>query len=848
MRTLTKSLPISSHLLRTSTFCKPLSSSSLEPLNCQEPTPENSICNESQTSNDVNEADSQTPISQNHQNPTTFAKSGDVNGLLSSKYQLRAIKYLKWAKKQQGFGDGVNSFCLLFHNLLGLKGQQYAVEQLVSNQKFPDAATAIQGLDDCSKRFDFDLDSRVFNYLLHGYITNSRIEDAICCSDWMLENNIDLWAPYVHDLIHLLVVQRNMNKEARELYDKLISRGIFGKGNTVRVMMKACLKGGEPSEGERYFKVARDKGVELDVAAFSCAVQVAGEKPDSNAACELLREMKEKGWVPPGGAYTKAIIACVKQQNMMEALRLKDEMISCGRPMKLVVATILMKGYCVLGDLESALGLFAKLAEHGLSPNEVTFAVLIDGCCTMGNMQKADELYEQMTAKGIKPSVYNVNSLIKGFLKTRSLEKAYEHFNKAAESGLVDDISFNILISGLCKDGNVTEAQQFWGKMVKCGIRLNLFSYNNLILGFCKKGNLSMADSLYAEMIAKDMKPNIVTFTILLNGLFKKGEVDRALNLFDEMVHQRIECTDYTYNTIIAGLCKQGQTFHARNRLENFIKKNNFIPSCVTYNTIIDGLVKEGDLNSVLSVYNEMGEKGVSPNVFTYTILIDALCKSNKLDLALKMRNEMISKGLELDIPAYGTLIDGFCKRRDMESACRLFNELCEAGLSPNIIIYNTMISGYRNLNNMEAALLFHKKMTEQGISCDLETYTTLIDGLFKEGNLISALGYYTDMLAKGIRPDEVTYTVLVNGLCKKGKLENAHDFFKEMEEKGVIPNSLIYNALIAGYFREGNLPEAFKMYDEMLERGLAPDKMTFDFLMNANFKPSYQSSKTSFA
>ncbi|KNA05276.1 hypothetical protein SOVF_191910 [Spinacia oleracea] len=849
MRNLSKSLQISSTLLRSSVTHKPLSSSltslsSSEPLISQDPISESSLPNQSPISNDFNEGYSSIPISQNHQNPTNF--SHGINGLLSSKDPPSAMEYFKWAEKQPGFGEGVDSFCLLLHNFMGLEGQQCAVKELVSTQNFPDAKTVIRGLNDCSNRFGFDLDSRIYNYLLCGFIKTGRIEDSISCVEWMLENKIDLWVSYLNDLIYELGIQRKMIKEAKELYDKVFCKGNVVNGGTVRIMMKACLKDGNPSEADRYFRLARDKGVELDPAAFSCAIVAVSQKPDSNAACELLMEMKEKGWVPSEGTYTQTIIACVKQRNLMEALRLKDEMVSCGKPMNLVVATTLMKGYCVSGDLESALGLFAKLDEYELSPNNITFSVLIDGCCINGNMEKASELYDQMIEKGIEPSVYNVNSMIKGFLKARLFEKAYEMFNKAAESGLVDDSSLNSLLSCLCKDGNMDEAQKFWGMALQCGIEPNLQNYNNLILGYCRKGNVAMAHSMYVEMIGKGLNPNVFTFTILINGHFKKGEVDKALNLFDEMSDQRIDCTDHTYNTMIGGLCKHGKTSLARNMLENFIKEANFVPSCMTYNSIVGGLIKEGDLDSALSVYNEMGENGVSPDICTYTIFIDAFRKSNNFDLALKMQNEMISKGLELDITAYGTLIDGCCKRRDMESACKLFNELCKSGLSPNIYIYNNMISGYRNLNNMEVALSFQKKMTEQGVLCDLETYTTLIDGLLKEDKLKSALEFYDDMVEKGIRPDKITYTVLVKGLCKKGKLENARNFFKEMEEKGVTPNSLIYNALVAGYFREGNLPEAFKLYDEMLERGLTPDKMTFDFLMNANFKPGYQSSRTS--
>ena len=44
---------------------------------------------------------------------------------------------------------------------------------------------------------------------------------------------------------------------------------------------------------------------------------------------------------------------------------------ACGKSMNLVVATNLMKGYCVLGDLDTALDLLNKIGEDGLSPNKL---------------------------------------------------------------------------------------------------------------------------------------------------------------------------------------------------------------------------------------------------------------------------------------------------------------------------------------------------------------------------------------------------------------------------------------------------------------------------------------------
>nr|POE57754.1 pentatricopeptide repeat-containing protein, mitochondrial [Quercus suber] len=123
--------------------------------------------------------------------------------------------------------------------------------------------------------------------------------------------------------------------------------------------MRACLKDGKPEEAEKYFRVAKAKGIELDAEVY---IQAVCKRPNLSLAFVLLKEMREMGWVPSEGTYTCVIGACVKHGNMVEAWRLKDEMVSCGKSMNLVVATNLMKGKN--GNMEKAYELYTQMKER----------------------------------------------------------------------------------------------------------------------------------------------------------------------------------------------------------------------------------------------------------------------------------------------------------------------------------------------------------------------------------------------------------------------------------------------------------------------------------------------------
>ncbi|XP_039129692.1 pentatricopeptide repeat-containing protein At3g54980, mitochondrial-like [Dioscorea cayenensis subsp. rotundata] len=183
--------------------------------------------------------------------------------------------------------------------------------------------------------------------------------------------------------------------------------------------------------------------------------------------------MKGRGFVPTQFIYTFVVGACVKQGNLEEALSLKDELVASGRPLSLVLATSLMKGYCDQGDLDNALDLYTSVLKQGILPNVVTYSVLIDGCCRNGNVGKAFELYCQMKQTRVSPNVFKVNTIINGFLKKNKWKEALVVFDGAVSFGVVNVFTYNILMHWLFNADKVKEACcDLWDQMEERNRRL----------------------------------------------------------------------------------------------------------------------------------------------------------------------------------------------------------------------------------------------------------------------------------------------------------------------------------------------------------------------------------------
>ncbi|KAI7989559.1 Pentatricopeptide repeat-containing protein [Camellia lanceoleosa] len=475
-----------------------------------------------------------------------------------------ALNYFKWAEKQRGFARGiVDPFCVLLCILVGSPSHHQIARNMLNRyvlgDSSPSSCVLVDHLVDCLKRFEFDSDSRIFNYLLNSYVRAGRFNDSFDCLDRMIESNIEPWVMCINVFLTALV-RKNMIAEARGLYNNVVSRGVNYDCCTIETMMRACLNDGKADEAERYFWEAKASFIKLDAANYSTAIQAVCRKPNSNVACELLNEMTKMGWLPSVGTFACIIGACVKQGNMVDALKVKDEMVSSGKPMNLIVATSLMKGYYMAGDLDSALNLFNKIVRDGLEPNMVTYSVLIEGCFRGGKMEKASELCTQMKLAGIQPSVYIVNSLIRGFFGVHQWEEAFKHFDEAVECGIANVFTYNNMICWLCKEGKVDEAcsgkilfaSELYTDMLSNGIVPDEVTYTVLVHGLCNKGQLENAHKVLEEMDKKSMAPNVLIYNTLIAGYFKEGNLQEAFRLHDEMLDRGVVPDDTTYDILLS--------------------------------------------------------------------------------------------------------------------------------------------------------------------------------------------------------------------------------------------------------------------------------------------------------
>ncbi|KAH1095969.1 hypothetical protein J1N35_012890 [Gossypium stocksii] len=72
--------------------------------------------------------------------------------------------------------------------------------------------------------------------------------------------------------------------------------------------------------------------------------------------------------------------------------------------------------------------------------------------------------------------------------------------------------------------------------MNKDGVLANSVTYNSLIDGYCKVGNMEKALEICSQMNENGVEPNVIIFSTLIDSYCKTGNMEAVVGFYSEMV------------------------------------------------------------------------------------------------------------------------------------------------------------------------------------------------------------------------------------------------------------------------------------------------------------------------
>lgn len=423
------------------------------------------------------------------------------------------------------------------------------------------------------------------------------------------------------------------------------------------------------------------------------------------------------------------------------------------------------------------------------------------------------------------------------------------------EMPMRDTVSWNTMISGFFKDGNLDMGFRFLKlikrknfyrldqatlttilsasdgpefssvtKMIHCLVFLKGFEReisvgNALITSYFKCGCSGSARQVFDEML----ECNIITWTAMISGLAQCELYDDSLRLFVKLTHGFVEPNSLTYLSSLmacSGLqaLREGQQIHGR------LWKLGMQSDSCTESALMDMYSKCGSMDDALLIFYS----AIELDEVSMTVILVGFAQNGFEEEAMQIFVKMAGAGIEIDPNMVSAVLGVFGVDTSLGFGQQIHSLVIKRRFGSNLFVGNGLINMYSKCGDLEEAIkVFSRMPCRNSVS-----WNSMIAAFARHGDGSRVLQLYEEMRLEGVEPTDVTFVSLLHACSHAGLVEKGMEFLISMTDvHGVIPRTEHYACVIDMLGRAGLLNEA-KTFIERLP--MKPDALVWQALLGA--------------
>ncbi|XWS67425.1 hypothetical protein CRYUN_Cryun04dG0005500 [Craigia yunnanensis] len=323
----------------------------------------------------------------------------------------------------------------------------------------------------------------------------------------------------------------------------------------------------------------------------------------------------------------------------------------------------------------------------------------------------------------------------------------------------------------------------------------NVFIWNTMIRGYAGSETPKPALELYRQMQALSIEPDTHTYPFLLKAVAKLADVRVGENVHSTVIRNGFDSLVFIQNSLLHMYASCGFIDSAYKLFELMPERD-----AVAWNSVINGFALNGKPNEALTLFREMGLKGVEPNGFAVVSLLSACAELGALALGRRVHVYMMKDGLTENLHVNNALLDLYAKCGSIREARKVFDEMKER----NVVSWSSLIVGLAVNGFGKEALQLFKEMGREGLVPSEVTFVGVLYACSHCGMVDEGFNYFMRMREEyGILPRIEHYGCMVDLLGRAGLVKEAYQYIQNMPLQ---PNAVIWRTLLGACTIHGHL------------------------------------------
>ncbi|KAF8408123.1 hypothetical protein HHK36_007266 [Tetracentron sinense] len=591
-----------------------------------------------------------------------------------------------------------------------------------------------------------------------------------------------------------------------------------------------------------------------DHEIFSKIVEGYASGRDLDNSISMYNQMRARGLVMSRSCYHIYLNLLVQMNKTLLAFRFCMDMVEVGFIWNNEENTTfehVLRLLCRDGKIQEARNLVKKVVASGLEPSSIVLNTIANGYCEKKDFE---DLLSFLIERNCAPDAPVCNKIIASQCRNFGAERAYIFMQKLESLGFrPDEITFGILIGWSCREGLLKNAFIYLSELLSRCLKPNIISYNSLISGVFKEGMWEHARDILDEIVDRGVTPNVSTFRVLIAGYCKGRRFDEAKMIVGEMVNHGWTQLSPSEDQLSKAFMVLGfDPFAVKVKRDNMVGISN----TEFFDSLGNGLYLETDLDMYEKTVTGVIEDSMIPD-FNQLVLKE--CGHGNLETALTVIDEMGRWGQQLSLSSFSALIRGICiSHRHIKAAINLLEEMPEQVDQLDQETLNLLVQAISKKGFAYNGKIILDRMLQRYLPVENETFTALVMGLCKNGNL--RVFHECWDLARRFKwlPRLKECKAIVGRLCQQGMIKEAlellesmletyphlisdicdvfleelcvmgftsigHVLVEEVLRQGWVLDHTAYSHLIRGFCKEKRFSEAFGIFDTMPHKNMTP-------------------------